>query len=209
MQDVPSPLQVVEAGGGRARILEEAAELFLRRGYAQTSLRHIAAAAGMKAGSVYYHFGSKEEILAEILRRGIEVVTASFEETRASLPDGIDPRERLRSHLRAHLAALFAHHPFTAAHVSVFPTAPEAVRRAGVPMRDGYEQRWAELLDELAEAGALAPGLDLTLHRLLLLGAANSALEWFDPAGEHSLDHLADVITRQFWSGVGVAPDTV
>ena len=46
--------------------MDEAATLFLRQGYAETSLRHIARAAGMQAGSVYYHFESKDEILEEM-----------------------------------------------------------------------------------------------------------------------------------------------
>ena len=56
----------------RQQILAVAATLFCARGYAGTSLRDIAAAAGMKAGSLYYHFASKEELTAEVLRIGVE-----------------------------------------------------------------------------------------------------------------------------------------
>src|SRR3954467_8164786 len=43
-------------------VLDSPAKLFRIHGYAATSLRDIAAAAGMKAGSLYYHFSSKDEI---------------------------------------------------------------------------------------------------------------------------------------------------
>ena len=54
--------------------------MFLQQGYDATSLRHIADAVGMKAGSIYYHFASKDELLAEILRRGIDVMETAFDE---------------------------------------------------------------------------------------------------------------------------------
>jgi len=42
----------------RRQILDAAAKLLRQNGYASTSLRDIAAATGMKAGSLYYHFAS-------------------------------------------------------------------------------------------------------------------------------------------------------
>ena len=44
----------------REEILAAAARLFRQQGYATTTLRQIAEAAGIKAGSIYYHFGSKD-----------------------------------------------------------------------------------------------------------------------------------------------------
>jgi AcrR family transcriptional regulator len=51
----------------REEILDAAAELFTSRGYAATSTRTIAEAVGIRQASLYYHFASKEEVLAEIL----------------------------------------------------------------------------------------------------------------------------------------------
>ncbi|MCG8382788.1 MAG: TetR/AcrR family transcriptional regulator, partial [Gammaproteobacteria bacterium] len=47
----------------RTQILDAAAKLFRKHGYATTTLRLIANEANLKAGSIYYYFGSKEEIL--------------------------------------------------------------------------------------------------------------------------------------------------
>src|SRR5271154_5122899 len=49
----------------RRLILEAAAALFREKGYAEVSLREIAQAAGMKTGSLYYHFESKESLVEE------------------------------------------------------------------------------------------------------------------------------------------------
>src|ERR1700751_5716162 len=52
----------------RQQILDVAAKLFRARGYTEPSLREIGKQAGMKAGSLYYHFPSKEELATEVLR---------------------------------------------------------------------------------------------------------------------------------------------
>lgn len=184
---------------GRARIMDEAASLFLQRGYEGTSLRHIADVVGMKAGSLYYHFASKDELLTEILRRGIDVMHAAFEHAEQITSD--DPSARIAAHVRAHLAALYENGPYTAAHVMTFRTAPEPVRSAVVPLRDAYEARWTSLLALQQHDGHLAAGADIAIARLVLFGAMNSSVEWFDPA-RGNLDHFAGVITRQFWNGV-------
>ena len=188
---------------GAQRILDSAAELFLRQGYAPTSLRDIAGRAGMKAGSLYYHFDSKEDLLASILRRGMAVMVDAFEITAAETL-GAAPRDRVAAHVRAHLGALFEHGPYTAAHVITFPMAPESVRAEIVPLRDSYEGRWASLLIELQGTGAIAADVNSGLARLLLFGAMNTTIEWFDPS-RSSLDDLAHAIIRQFWDGVSTA----
>ena len=56
-----------EGGTGREEILDAAAELFSQNGYAATSTRAVALAVGVKQASLYYHFPSKEAVLAELL----------------------------------------------------------------------------------------------------------------------------------------------
>lgn len=177
--------------------MDEAATLFLRRGYEGTSLRDIADAVGMKAGSLYYHFGSKDELLTAILERGLEVMHDAFDA--AEREDG-EPYERLHAHVRAHLSALFEHGPYTAAHVVTFRTAPDAVRTAVVPARDAYEARWTGLLLELQRSGDLRPDLGVNIARLALMGAMNSSVEWFD-SDRGTIDAFATAIAHQFWAG--------
>lgn len=49
-------------------IQNEAFRLFSTQGYAATSMRQIASAADISLGSIYNHFGSKEDIFVEIIR---------------------------------------------------------------------------------------------------------------------------------------------
>ncbi len=197
MPQTPSP---VLAESGRDRILDEAAALFLRHGYEGTSLRQLADTVGMKAGSLYYHFASKDDLLTEILRRGIDVMQTAFDEAEASTGSA-RPVDRIEAHVRAHLSALFENGPYTAAHVMTFRTAPESVREIVVPLRDAYEARWTEMLRLLQADGAIQPTVDVNVIRLVLFGAMNASVEWFD-TDRGNLDRFAAAITAQFWSGV-------
>ena len=193
-------MSVIEQVDARQRILDSTAELVIEHGVAGVAQRQIAARVGIRAASLYHHFASKNEIVEAVFRRGIDVMEQAWDDAAATTA-GADPFTRLAAHVRAHLAALFDHGPYTAAHVTAFRTAPVEVRDAVVPMRDAYEARWAELLGELAAAGDLAVGTPVGLSRLTLFGAMNTTVEWFDPA-RGNLDELADVITHQFWNGV-------
>jgi AcrR family transcriptional regulator len=53
----------------KERIIAVAERLFGEKGYEATSLRHIIAEAGVNLAAIHYHFGSKEELLNEILSR--------------------------------------------------------------------------------------------------------------------------------------------
>jgi len=195
-----APTEATSGESGRGRIMDEAATLFLRRGYEGTSLRQLADVVGMKAGSLYYHFSSKDELLTEILRRGIDVMQSAFDEAERATT-GSPPLRRIEAHVRAHLAALFENGPYTAAHVMTFRTSPETVRDAVVPLRDAYEARWTDLLLTLQSDGQLDDEIDVNIARLALFGAMNSSVEWFDP-GRGNLDRFASAITQQFWNGV-------
>jgi len=185
---------------GRQRILDVAAALFLERGYLGTSLREIASEVGMKPGSLYYHFASKDALLEAILRRGIVVMVEAFRAA-AEATRGADGSTRFAAHVRAHLAALFENGPYTAAHVTTFRTAPPAICEAIVPERDAYEAMWSELLRELKAKREVRQETPIGLSRLALFGAMNSSIEWFDPA-RGSLDTFAEAISGQFWSGL-------
>ena len=193
--------RLLEPVSGRERVLDAAAERFVVQGYAATTLRQIAGDVGIKAGSIYHHFDSKDELFAAVLQQGIDVMVAAFERVIIDLDGETDARARLAAHVRAHLGALFEHGPFTANHVTAFFTAPPEVRDRIVPIRDAYEARWTALLDDLQSAGAIRPGVDTGLLRLTLFGTMNWSVEWFDPRRGH-LDEFATEIIDQFWDGV-------
>ena len=85
----------------RSEILNAAWKLFITKGYASTSLRDIAKAAGNRAvGGIYNHFAGKEALFAELLE-----MAAPVDEMRAmfAAARGENAPEVIRNYLRAWL----------------------------------------------------------------------------------------------------------
>jgi AcrR family transcriptional regulator len=165
----------------RQQILDVAAKLFRARGYTETSLRDIGKQAGMKAGSLYYHFTSKEELAAEVLRIGVRRVHDAVVLAVATLGADADVKSRVRAAMLAHLETLLDESDYTSAHIHCFPYVPEGLRRKLSGERQEYEAVWRRLLDDASQQGALVPGVDRAAARLAILGALNWSLEWYDP----------------------------
>ena len=63
----PGTRRAQQARATRRRITGQALELFLRQGYAATTLDQIAASAGVAVQTVYFHFGNKATVLKQIV----------------------------------------------------------------------------------------------------------------------------------------------
>jgi len=185
--------------GDQGDVLSNAARLFREKGFERTSLKEIAEACNMLPGSLYYRYNSKEALLVELMRRGVDLVTAEVESAYASSDD---PVERLRLCINAHLRALLV--DSDAVYVLLFEwraLGPEA-REEIIELRDQYESLWAEILETMIEQGVIRKNVDGRLLRLIGLGALNWVATWFDPSGVHSLDAIGDLIWQIAMDGV-------
>jgi AcrR family transcriptional regulator len=185
----------------RRLVLDHAARLFRAHGYAAVTLRDIAAASGMKTGSLYYHFESKEQIVAEVLNTGVDTVSDQARRSVEALPPDTPLALHLRAAIGAHLHALLGLDDYTGANIRIFGHVPDRVRAAAMAHRRSYEDWWRDLLDRGAAEGAFAPGTDLRLVRLFLLGAMNWSLEWYRP-GSRDVEELAEKLAAMVLHGV-------
>jgi AcrR family transcriptional regulator len=191
----------------RRYILDTAARLFRSEGYAATSLRDIAGACGMKAGSLYYHFDSKDEIVGEVLRIGVENVFREVRAAVAAVTENASAMVIIHAAVTAHLKALLELQDYTSANIRIFGQVPAPVREGQLKLRDEYEHFWASLFERCAQRGEIDPQKNLRLARLFLIGAMNGTLEWYHEGGV-SLKALAKTLTEIFIQGLGppVAP---
>ena len=176
-------------------MLDCAARLFSRNGYAAVSLRGIAAESGMKAGSLYYHFASKDVIVTEILNIGVRRVHVAEEQALAATTAHAPTAERLRVAIDAHLRALHEAGDYTSANIRIFGQVPPSVREAHQAVRRDYETLWATLLKHGIAAGDLRAEIDVPRHRAFLLGAMNSSLDWLEPKRAAVTRTAADLAT--------------
>ena len=189
----------------RQRILDAAARTFRDKGYAGTTLNDIAVAAELRAGSIYYHFDSKERLLEEVLDIGIARVAAAVERVVEALPPETSPTERIRHGIEAHLHSLLYHGEYTSASFRIFWQTPPDVRTRILSRRRDYADYWRRMLQEARAAGDIHPDRDLGLARMFLFGALNWSVEWYDPR-KRPLDDFAREAADTFLHGILTLP---
>ena len=173
----------------RERILDAAAEVLSRKGYAGTRLAEVADAAGVQAPAIYYYFASRDDLVEEVMWAGAHRVRAHLEEVLAELPADTEPRDRLLVAVEAHLRYELQISAYTTAAVRNAGQVPEHLRERPAAEEGAYSRLWRELFRDAQDAGQLRPELDINVFRLLLLGSMNWAVEWWNPR-TRSLDDL-------------------
>lgn len=192
----------------RQRILDAAARIFRERGYAATTLNDIAEAAGLRTASLYYHFGSKEELVEEVLRIGTTLVSDTVRQAVEDLPPEAGFRERLTVAIATHLDALLRLTDYTSADIRIIGQVPPDVRAKVWPLREAYGEFWQELLRSGRASGAIRADADLGLLRVLILGTLNYASEWYKP-GLKPVSAIAAEATAMVLDGISAAPSAV
>lgn len=164
----------------RRMILETAARLFSQDGYAVTSLRAIATACDMKAGSLYYHFESKDQIVTEVLNIGVQRVFDAVKAAVEALPPEAGIAATLQCAIETHLTALLEAQDFTSANIRIFGQVPADIRASHKDLRKRYENYWRDLLKSLESSGEIRAERNLQRIVFFLFGAMNWTTEWYD-----------------------------
>jgi AcrR family transcriptional regulator len=157
----------------RQRILDVAAAHYAEHGYAGTSLRKIATAAGLQSGSVYFHFASKEELIAEVLRDGPTRALAEVKAAVTALPEA-GASDHIRAAARAHLNLLRTSADSGAALVHPRGGLPDQLRQAQADHARRYTGYWTRLIRAAQAEGTIDPTLNARAVRDIILAALNS-----------------------------------
>lgn len=173
-------------GNRRRELLSAAARLFRHQGFAATSTRDIAAAAGMQAGSPFYHFENKQALLAAVMQEGMHSALQRQHQALSALPEHTSPTQWLRTLVRSHFEVLLG------ADSDFIPVmlyewrALDAAQVADIKaLKDRYEAAWVPVLQRLHATGHLTG--DPGLVRLMIFGAMNWSVQWYrtpDPAAD-------------------------
>lgn len=130
-------LAITHQDSRRLALLDEAAACFRKLGYQATGVRDVAKALGMTTGGIYAHFGSKESLLADVYRRGVEQISQHVQAAVAQA--GPKPLARLRAAVKAHTEFLLSGGDYAQVVIRVLPDeAPATVRPELTGLRDGY-----------------------------------------------------------------------
>jgi TetR/AcrR family transcriptional regulator, cholesterol catabolism regulator len=179
----------------RRRILDSAADVLNRKGYAGARLTEIAALAGLRVPAVYYYFGSREEILEEVVLIGVRSTMSHVVARLAAVPATASAVDRICVAAGAHLETVLRETDYSAAAMRSVGQIPAELREKQLGEQREYGALWRELLATAVAAGEIDPGLDPRAARMLLIGALNWAPDWWDP-GRGSLAEIVATAQR-------------
>lgn len=195
-------------GNRRQQLLTAAARLFRDKGFDATSTRDIAASVGMHSGSPFYHFKSKDALLLAVMEEGmrsalarqaqaLQGVDAVAEVAAGAKPPASQAVLQLRRLIRAHFDTLLGPgNDFIPVMLYEHRSLNACQRAALAQLQVAYEAAWTPVLEALHASGHLrAP---VKLARLLILGALNWSVQWFDEKKGASLDELSDAAMALF-----------
>ena len=169
----------------RARILDAAAAEFTAQGYG-ARLSDIAERAGIQTGSLYYHFTSREELVAEVLHLGIETSWRYVREALDALPIDSTPLERLAAAVRAHTMSVLEISDYASAQARIVGNVPPTLAAAHRRDQKAYGEFWNSLFLAAGNVGQMRPDVNLFVARMLAFGAMNWTADWF--GHQHAVD---------------------
>jgi AcrR family transcriptional regulator len=161
----------------RDEIVKKATELFARRGFEATTIREIAAAVNILSGSLYHHFGTKEDILHGAVTPAMEQLRTRTIEIRETVAD---PEAKLVAFVLLEMAEQIQNY---SAHAVLYNERKLFRRKEEFAhilqaKRDIYEA-WSSVLLEGMELGLFDPTLDLYQTIRTIIRMLNSAADWF------------------------------
>jgi TetR/AcrR family transcriptional regulator len=188
----------------RDAILRAAARLFRERGFADTGMRDIAAAADLSAANLYHYFDGKNDLLFYCQDRALDRMIAAVASARR---ESSSATERLRLVFAAHLQTLLDEIEGATAHLQI-DSLPPPLHKAILKKRDRYEQALRRLVAEGIRAGELVD-TDPAVVTRAMLGAMNWTVTWFRHDGPRTAAAVGDVISRFLVRGVALRTPAV
>jgi AcrR family transcriptional regulator len=165
----------------RERLLDAAANVLSRKGFAGTRLSDIAEQAQVQAPAIYYYYSSREDLIEEVMYVGATAMRTNLLEVLAALPADTKPADRIAAGVEAHLRHELEISEYSTAIIRNANQLPENVSRRALAEIGAYNDIWRGLISGLEAAGQLRADVDPAVARMLVLGALNWAAEWWSP----------------------------
>lgn len=168
-------------------IREQALRLFARHGYAAVSMRQIAAAVGVQAGTLYGYTADKQALLAELLTDHMERLLTAWEDDPA-----LPPLQRLERFVRFHIAYSLDHSDAVfLSYMELRSLSPENLA-AVTALRRRYEEALAAILRAGQESGEMTVP-DTRLASMALIGMLTGVTNWYRAGGRLDRARVADI----------------
>jgi AcrR family transcriptional regulator len=164
----------------RARILDAAARVLSVKGYAGLRLTDVAEQAELQAPAIYYYYSSRDDLIEEVMWAGIADTHEHVVAVLDGLPSDTSAMDRLLATVEAHLRHILEISDYAKASIRNAGQVPLKIRKRQIAEEERYGEVWRRLINDLARSGELRADLDLYIAQMLVVGALNWAVEWWD-----------------------------
>jgi AcrR family transcriptional regulator len=188
----------------RLEILRAAGKEFRLRGYAETGMRNIAAAAALSPANLYNYFRGKHDLLFFCQDNSLDRMIAALEKARRLRTTAAN---RLRMVVVSHLRCVLDEVEGSAAHLLTAALPPRQQRHL-VAKRDRYEEGVRQIIAAGMRSGEFAP-CDSALAVRAILGSLNWSVQWFRPDGPLTAAEIAEKFADYLIRGLLAEPDAV
>jgi AcrR family transcriptional regulator len=178
--------------GTRGRILQASLALFAETGFHGTSIRAIARRVGINSATLYAHYPSKEQVLADLVLIGHAELAARMTRAVAALPPESPADVRLAALVHAHVL-LHTDFPLLAVVTnSELHALDPALAQPALAVRADCRRLVIETLERGVKDGVFTvPDLLLTATAIGALGM--QVAHWFGPDQPTSGERIAEV----------------
>lgn len=195
--DAPPPTAVPES------VLAAAIRLFAGRGYLETNTREIADAAGVTKSGLFYHIGSKEELLYSIHHRFATESLQNLARWTSEMDVPGDVIGTLRTLVVEH-SRVMGDRPDE---VRVFTDQARYLSDERRTSIEALRARYVDGFEEVVRRG-IALGVFKDLHprvaTLAMLGMLNSMSRWYRPNGRLRAEQIGEIFADLALSGLSV-----
>ncbi len=197
-----SPTQAERSRSRREQILDAAFHTFTRRGYRDTAMDEIAAAADTSKGGVYFHFSTKEAIFRELIRTTADRLASKVER---AVAEQTEPIARADAALRTVLMTFAGHRTMARLFFVDAMGAGRVFNTETNQLHDRFAGMIASYLDEAVGAGAIPP-VDTALVGVAWFGALNEVVaRWLLVDDAAPLEAAYPTLRALLLRGVGVS----
>jgi AcrR family transcriptional regulator len=184
-------------GGKKEAVLLTAVQIFITKGYRQTSLDDVAHKLKITKPALYYYFHNKEEIYLECYRRGIALIQQSLDRIRAHAGSGLEKVAGFIQTYTVVVARDFGRFLVRQDDRELSPKAQAEVRAE----KRKIDRSLRGFIEQGIKDGSIRP-CNVKLAAFSLAGAIHSLATWFEPGGALTAEQVAAEFAQTLTQGL-------
>jgi AcrR family transcriptional regulator len=181
----------------REAVLKTAAQLFLEKGYARTSMNDVADRLSITKPALYHYFRNKEDILVECYRLGTALIEEILNEISDHCGTGLEKVEAFIYSYANVMTVNFGRCVMRLDDADLSTDAFDEVRK----YKRKIDRRLRSFIQEGIDDGTINP-CDPKIAAFSIAGALNWICHWYEPAGALSAEEIATQFTRTLTQGL-------